>query len=531
VDSAGRPAWFRESAARLGVDFEHVSAFEQRFDFPEIMGGGAALFDRDGDGDLDLYLVQSGDLRAPAAERPPNRLYDNRGAGLGFVDVTAKSGAGDRGYGMGCAVGDYDGDRDLDLYVLNVGANVLLRNDGGHFTDVTAQAGVGHTGWGSSAAFLDYDGDGQLDLYLVNYLRWSPEIERECRFPKEFRDYCNPNSYHAPAQDVLYRGLGDGRFEDVTAAAGIAGTPANGLGVACGDFDGDGRVDVYVANDMNANQLWLNQGDGTFRNGALLAGCALSGTGFAESGMGVQAVDLDADGDLDLFLSHLRRQSNTFYRNSGAGGLFDDTTARAGLSATSLPYTGFGLGFHDFDNDGALDLFVANGEVTVPEAIPEQEDPYAQQNLLYRGRGDGGFEEIPGGGTAPPLSATSRGAAFGDLDGDGDVDVVVVNRDHGVHVLENTAAGGRSWISLRVLDAGGSPAVGARVRVRAAGADQWRLIDPAYSYGSASDVRAHFGLGSAEEVEVSVHWPDGSEQDFGRLAAHREHTLRHTKSR
>jgi len=526
-------AWFVEVAASSGVDFRHVSAFEQRFDFPEIMGGGVALFDRDGDGDLDLYLVQGGDLRAPASERPRNRLYDNRGDG-NFADVTGESGAGDRGYGMGCTVGDYDADGDLDLFVLNVGPNVLLRNDGGRFTDVSEAAGVAHPGWSSSAAFLDYDGDGRLDLFVVNYLRWSPGIERECRFPKEFRDYCNPNTYEAPAEDALYRNLGDGRFEDVSRAAGIAGTFGNGLGVACGDFDGNGHVDVFVANDMNANQLWLNQGDGTFKDGALLAGCALSGTGFAESGMGVQAVDLEGDGDLDLFLSHLRRQSNTFYRNGhrkGAGALFDDTTARAGLSATSLPYTGFGLGFHDFDQDGALDLFVANGEVTVPEGLASGADPYAQPNLLYRGRGDGSFDEVPGGGTSPVLAATSRGAAFGDLDGDGDVDVVVANRDLGVHVLRNEAAGDASWIRLRVLDARGSPAIGARVRVQAGPLTMWRLVDPAYSYGSASDVRVHFGLAGQREASVLVRWPDGSEQDFGPLAARAEHELRQAKAR
>jgi hypothetical protein len=529
---AAADSWFVESAAELGIDFEHVSAFEQRFDFPEIMGGGAALFDRDGDGDLDLYLVQSGDLRAPEGERPPNRLFENRGGGAGFVDVTEASGAGDRGYGMGCAVGDYDADGDLDLYVLNVGPNVLLRNDDGRFTDVTAQAGVGHAGWGSSAAFLDYDGDGALDLFVVNYLRWSTKTERECRFPKEFRDYCNPNSYDAPAQDVLYRGLGDGRFEDATEAAGLAGTLANGLGVACGDFDGDGTLDVYVANDMNANQLWLNRGDGSFRDGALLSGCALSGTGFAESGMGVQSVDLDGDGRLDLFLSHLRRQSNTLYRNGGAG-LFDDVTARAGLSASSLPFTGFGLGAHDFDRDGQLDLFVANGEVTVPETGIGEGDPYVQANLLYRGLGGTTFEEVsPRGGTAPELLATSRGAAFGDLDADGDVDVVVVNRDLAVHVLVNRAGAGREWVAFDVRDRRGSTALGARVRVRAGEAfTAWRLVDPAYSYGSASDVRAHFGLGAHTEVEVLVRWRDGSEQDFGRLAAGRVHELRQAKAR
>ena len=526
--SAGGRPWFSEDALEAGVDFRHRYGEQQRFDFPEIMGGGVALFDAEGDGDLDLYLVQSGDLRGASAHG--NRFYLNDGRGR-FTDVTRERGGGDTGYGMGVAVGDYDRDGDPDLYVTNVGPNVLLRNDGGTLVDVSEQAGVAHPGWGTSAAFADVDGDGLPDLFLVNYLRWSVETERDCSFPKHFRDYCNPNSYKAPARDVLYRNLGGGRFEDVTEAAGLAGTAGNGLGVVAGDFDQDGSIDLYVANDMNANHLWMGDGAGGLKEGGLLAGCALSGTGFAESGMGVQAVDLDSDGD--LFLSHLRRQSNTVYSNRG--GVFDDTTARLGLSADSLPFTGFGLGFHDFDLDGTLDLFVANGDVTVGETPPEH-DPYAQANLLFAGRTAGPearpvFEEVlPRGGTAEELVATSRGAAFGDLDGDGDVDAVVVNRGERVHLLRNQASQAtpeRAWALFDVRDAGGSAAIGARVELVAGGRTQWRLVDPAYSYCSASDSRVHFGLGEAERIErVVVHWPRAEPTRFGPFEARAVHLLR-----
>ena len=521
------PAWFLEAAAAAGLDFRHVSGPERRFDFPEIMGGGVALFDHDGDGDLDAYFVQAGDVRSAGDERPTNRLYSNRGDGT-FEDMTERSGTGDRGYGMGVACGDFDADGDQDLYVTNVGPNVLYENQGdGTFRDVTARSGTGDPGWGTSCAFVDYDADGRLDLFVVNYLRWSVALESPCFSRENRRDYCSPNNYDARARDTLYRNLGDGRFEDVSEAVGLGRDFGNGLGVACGDFDLDGRVDFYVANDMNPNQLWLQREAGVFENASLLHGVALSGSGFAESGMGVQAVDLGGDGDLDLFLSHLRNQSNTLYENRG--GTFYDMTARYGLASSSMHATGFGLGFADFDLDGDLDLFVANGPVANEEPLEDPTNPYGQSNQLFEQTSALRFaERLPKGGTDPVLVATSRGAAFGDVDADGDIDVLIANIDGPPHLLLNRAGGERAWLALDVRDERGTLAIGALVRVRVGERTQWRRVDPAYSYCSSNEPSVHFGLGGAVEAAgaaVLVRWPDGAETDFGAREARRRHTL------
>jgi hypothetical protein len=518
--------WFREVIAASGIDFRHTSGQSGRFWFPEAEIGGVGLLDYDEDGDLDVYFVQGGSLDPAASERPGNALYRNLGDGT-FEDVTAAAGVGDTGYGMGCACADYDGDGDTDLYVTNLGPNVLYRNNGdGTFEDVTAEAGVGDASWGASATFLDYDGDGNLDLFVTNYVNWSPQTERNCYRREGQRDYCSPSVYNSPARDTLYRNNGDGSFSDVSVAANLAGAFGNGLGVATGDFDLDGRVDVYVANDAVPNQLWMNTGDGRFTDRAITSGCAVNVGGLAEAGMGVAAVDVDNDGDLDLFMSHLRDESNTFYRNRD--GFFDDVSAEIGLGGPSLAFTGFGLGFHDFDHDGRLDLYVANGRVRVVAPEHDPDDPYAEPNQLFRGRPDGTFEEVlPRGGTSEPHIATSRGAAFGDLDNDGDIDIVVINKDGAPHLLLNVASSSGGSITFRVLDRRGTDAIGAVVHLSAAGASQWRAVQPGSSYCSSNDPRIHYGLGSATTVEqVTVNWPDGSKESFGPFEVGGLHELR-----
>jgi len=507
-----------------GFDFRHEPAKEIRFWFPEILGSGAAFLDYDGDGDLDIYVVQSGDLKLPAAERPGNRLYANQGGGR-FVDVTDSAGVGDRGYGMGCTTGDYDADGDTDLYITNHGPNVLYRNEGdGTFSDVTEEFGVGHDAWGTSCAFLDYDLDGDLDLFVANYLNWSRERELDCKSPQGEPDYCHPNNFKSPAMDVLYRNDGE-HFTDVTETSGVSSSYGNGLGVAVGDFDLDGRPDIYVANDEMSNLLWMNKGDGKFVDDALVRGCAVNMNGTAEAGMGVASVDIDEDGDLDLFMTHLRNETNTFYFNKN--GVFRDRTSSTGLGSSSLQYTGFGTGFADFNLDGHLDLYVVNGRVGNWVPYFNEANIYAEPDQLFHGLGAGKFEESSApGGLAEPHYGASRGAAFGDYDNDGDIDIAIVDNRGSLRLLRNEAPRAGSWLQLSVIGPSGSDAIGARVRVEAAGGAQHRVIQTSYSFCSANDPRAHFGLGAATQAdEVRVDWLIGDPELFGPLEAGKSHTL------
>ena len=510
--------WFVEAGAEAGLRFAHDSGHREQYLMPEILGGGAALVDIDGDGDLDAYLIQSGRLADAFDARPPNRLFRNRGDGQ-FEDVTVNSGADDRGYGMGVACGDIDNDGDVDLYVTNVGPNVLLRNDGaGRFTDVTASADVGDAGFASSAAFLDYDNDGWLDLMVLNYLNWSIAGELDCFDNMGEPDYCSPQNYGAPARDVLYHNDGQGLFTDVTEKAGLDRAFGTGLGVLCGDFNGDGWTDIVVANDGMSDQLWINQGDGTFRDEAAMAGCAVDLDGMAKAGMGVAAADLDDDGDLDLLICNLAQETDSLFRNDG--GYFSDATALFGLGVISRPFTRFGVALIDFDNDGYLDLYQVNGRV-MRQSTTYSEDPFAEPNLLYSGQPSGRFKEIsPRGGTAEPLVATSRAAAFGDVDGDGGVDVLVVNRDAEAHLLMNTAPNRGHWITFRVMNANGSHTLGATVALSAADRRIWRDSRRAFSYLASNDPRVHVGLGQTTEVtDVVVRWPNGALESFGNFKA------------
>lgn len=510
--------WFQEVSANAGLSFNHVRARTIRYWLPEIMSGGAAWLDYDNDGHLDLYLVQGGDVTGNAPDRPRDRLYRNRGDGT-FEDVTAAAGVGDQSYGMGCAVGDYDNDGDVDLYVTNVGPNVLYRNEGnGTFIDVTKSAGVGYDGWGSSAAFADYDNDGKLDLYVANYIDWSSEREIKCFSGGNEKDYCHPLNYNAPATDVLYHNSGDGTFIDVTERAGISKTKGNGLGVVHGDFNQDGRMDFFVANDSDPNQLWINNGDGTFTDQAVLSGCAVNRVGRAEAGMGVIAFDLENDEDLDFFITHLREETNIVFRNDH--GLFEDITSKTGLGPPSLPYTGFGTAAVDFDHDGELDIYVVNGRVSkVMKALAK--DPFAEPNQLFRGLGNGRFAEYSlRDGTSEALIENSRAAAFGDYDNDGDMDIVVVNNGGPVRLLQNRATKKGRWIMFRVMNRHGWDAVGAKVCITSAHGKQWRQVQTAYSYLASNDPRVHFGLADTDAVsEVTVIWPDGQKESFGRFQA------------
>ena len=525
TESAGEP-WFEDVTQTAGINFVHVRATQIQYWLPEITGSGAAWIDFDGDGDLDLYLVQAGQLDPKSPPGTGNVLYENQGNGT-FRDVTARTGVGDRRYGMGASAADYDSDGDEDLFVTNVNSCILYRNRGdGTFEDVTTAAGIDFDGWGSSAAFADYDADGDLDLFLVSYLRWSPEIEFECRSGANQRDYCDPDAYEAPTASKLYRNRGDGTFEDVSEEVGISSAVGNGLGVTVADFNLDGRLDYYVANDRNPNRLWIQDAAGHFQDHAMLAGCAVDGMGKTEAGMGVAAVDVDQDGDLDIFVTNLVNEASTLYIYHN--GLFADATAQFGLSAPSLSYTGFGLGFADFDHDGNLDVYVANGRVIGSLTPLVASDVYAEPDQLFRGSPDHRFTEVmPRGGTDPILIETSRGCALGDYNGDGSVDVLVVNNGGPARLLANRAARDRSWIRLRIRDHFGNDALGARVRIDTRRGSQWRNVQRTYSIFCSHEPQVHFGLDREQQVDrVTIYWVAGVPESFGPLSAGQTHELR-----
>ena len=536
---------FREAAAETGLRFHHFTGGVGEYYIPEILGAGGALFDYDGDGDLDVLLLQGTMLdvgRPPAQARfplppghpPGHRLFRNDLAlgapgTLRFTDVTEKSGIGGPSYGMGAAIGDYDNDGDPDLYLTAFGPNILYRNDGGAFTDVTAAAGVALDRWSTSATFVDYDRDGDLDLFVANYVDFTVAGNRKCFDPVGDRDFCMPKLYR-PVPDRLFRNEGGGRFADVTAAAGILKADGPGLGVVGADFDDDGWPDLYVANDGMANQLWVNRRDGTFEDEGLISGTAYNAEGLPEGSMGVSTGDLDADGDLDLFVTNLPHETATLYLAHGKG-LFQDATGAWGLGASTAPFTGFGTGFFDYDNDGWLDLFVANGAVANVEALRGQPYPFQERNLLFHNPGRPPLLEI--GARAGPAFAfreVGRGAAFGDVDNDGDVDVLVTNNNGPVRLLLNETRPRRPWLSVRLQGgpAENSHGLGARIGlVRRGRPTLWRRVHTDGSYLTASDPRVHFGLGDGPTVDaLLVEWPRGRREAWKRPRVGALQTLR-----
>ncbi len=527
---SGKPApsevWFEEVAQQSGLEFQHMRYLTKRFWFPELVGAGLCWLDYDRDGHPDLYVVQGGDLEPGDQPVPGCKLFHNLGNGH-FEDVTARAGVAGHGYGMGCTAGDYDGDGFVDLYVTYYGANILYHNNGdGTFSDVTAAAGVGHVGWSSSCGFVDIDGDGDLDLFVVQYVRWKKETEVVCKSASGERDYCAPNNYNAPAQSVLYVNDGNGHFHDATAQAGLSTAFGNGLGLAFADFDGDGRIDIYVSNDGNPNQLWINRGGGKFVDEALRRGAAVNRNGASQASMGTVVADFDDDGDPDLFITNLRGESTTLYDNDGKGNLRDVST-RTGMAVASQPFTGFGDGAFDFDLDGVLDLFIANGRVGLWKPFYSQTDLFAEPKQLFRGIDGKRFEEVPHGGLAADLLGTSRGAAFADYDDDGDIDVAINESNGPLRLLRNVAPRHGHWIELDLRNRAGAPALQARITLPVGTRTLVRDVHVCDSYASADDPRLHIGLGNVATLGLaSVRWPDGTRESFGPLAVDRIHLLR-----
>ena len=537
---------FVDRTREAGLDFVHVNGMSGRLYILEIIGAGGALFDYDNDGDLDLYAVQGGPLGTEAAPGPGGRLYRNDLAAAAthmatprFVEVTAASRIRATGYGMGASTGDFDNDGWTDLYLTNYGGNQLLRNQGdGTFADVTRAAGADDPRWSTAAAFFDHDADGWLDLYVGNYLDFTDANHTVCRARSSAPDYCGPQQYRGVPSRLL-RNRGDGTFEDVSARMGLAGVPMKTLGVVAFDANEDGRADLYVANDGEPNVLWMNRG-ARLEDDALMAGVAVNRQGQPEGSMGVDAADADGDADDDLFMTNITNEKNTLFvslRAQTRETLFEDRSLESGLGGPSLPMTGFGTLFSDFDNDGWLDLPVVNGTVyRIEEQLRAGErHPLRQRRQLFRNRGDGTFVDVTdSAGPAFHDPEVGRGLAVGDLDNDGDADLVVFNNDGPARLLINEAGHQARWIGLRLLT--GSPgrdALGARVAVeREDGRTLWRRAHTDGSYLSASDPRVLVGLGREGRVRrVTVRWPDGPTEEWTPLDAGRYHTLRQGRGR
>jgi enediyne biosynthesis protein E4 len=503
-----------------GIDFVLRNSPTSRKYLIETMPGGVALLDYNNDGLLDIFLVNAGrvadPLRSPANfdRHDPsywNRLYRQNKDGT-FTDVTVQAGlenAGDTNYGMGVAVGDYDNDGFADIYVTNFGRNILYHNNGdGTFTDVTRQAGVGAGGWSVSAGFVDYDNDGHLDLFVTRYLDWTPEKSKTCGRIAEPM-YCPPGEF-GPTTSILYHNRGDGSFEDVSAAAGISAKPGHGLGVAFADYDGDGFTDIFVANDAIEQFLWHNNGNGTFTEVALNSGAALSSTGKKLSGMGVVFQDYDNDGLPDLIVTQLPHEPYIVFHNDGKGS-FSAQELETGFGALSGNSSGWGVGFEDFDNDGWKDVFIVQGHVFDNVQSYDGSLSYREPPLFALNR-KGHFEK---GDIGSDLPVAGRGAAFGDLNNDGWVDVVTASLGERPQFFFNR--GGKShWLTITLRGKRSNrDGYGARVQVNG----QVRFATASGSYLSSNDKRLHFGLGSADTCELEIRWPSGIHQTLRAIKA------------
>ncbi len=517
---------FIDIAQSAGIDFRHDNAASSEKYLIETMGSGCGWIDYDQDGLLDLYLANGAATRLYKPAHPlRGALYRNNGDGT-FTDVTVKAGVGAEGlFGMGVAVGDYDNDGYPDLLVLGYGRCILYHNNGnGTFTDVTAHAGVENLGrWASSAAWFDYDNDGRLDLVIANYIDWSPDRNFWCGdHGPGMRSYCHPDDYNGEAP-TLYHNNGDGTFTDVSKQSGVGLKPGNGLGVVTFDYDNDGWQDIFIANDSMANFLFHNNRDGTFREVGYSAGVAVSADGLPEAGMGTDAADATGKGRMDLIVTHLDSQLARLYENMGDG-TFDDATLRSGLGYATFHMSGFGARFMDYDNDGAPDIFMANGHVLDNIQRYNASVRYAEPKLMFRNLGHGTFQNVSETlGRDFQLPRVSRGAAIGDFDNDGDLDILVNNNGEHPQLLRNDGGNANHWLEMFLIGTRSNrDGVGARVKVSAGDLVCLDQRKGGMSYQSAQDPRLHFGLGKHSIVDaVEILWPSGAVTKLAKIQADR----------
>ena len=501
---------FENVTQSAGIPFTHVNGASADKYLVETMGSGAVFLDFDDDGFIDVFLVDGGSIadRAVAA-KARHRLFRNVGNGR-FSDVSMPSGITHRDYGMGACAGDVDNDGRIDLYVTNAGPNVLYRNAGGGvFTDVTRAAGVGLDGWSTSCALLDIDRDGDLDLFVANYLEAPPSINPFCGdAQRRIRLYCHPLNYKG-RPSVLYRNDGLGRFTDISADAGISKYVGNGLGVAVGDYDDDGWPDVFVANDAVPNFLFHNERTGRFAEVGLAAGVSVARDGKPRAGMGTEFADYNGDGRLDLVVTNHEFETHSLFRNDGRG-LFTDATVESGIGPPTLPYVGFGVAFVDADNDTRLDLAIINGHVIDNTAMFRSGSTHAQRKLMLRNINGRRFADVGRqAGTGFARDGVGRTLVTGDIDNDGDLDLLITNNGGAVELLRNDGGNRLGAIEVRALTRG-RDAVGARVTVMAGGETRVREVKSGSSYLGQNDLRAHLGLGQATRVEwMEIRWPDG----------------------
>ena len=518
---------YSDVTAAAGVKFKHANGAFGRKYLPETMGSGAAFLDADSDGLQDLLLVNSMHWPGRSAARPVMALFRNNGNGT-FADVTRRAGLAVPLYGMGVAAADYDNDGRTDIYITALGQNRLFRNMGGlKFADVTASAGVGDPGFSTSAAWLDYDRDGRLDLFVANYVEWTADKDLFCTLDGKKKSYCTPESYKGQSP-TLYRNLGDGKFENVTKRAGLLDPTSKALGVALVDHNADGWLDLFVANDTQPNRLYENRKDGTFSDIGLAAGVAFNEAGVARAGMGVDAADYDRSGRQSIIIGNFANEMMTLYTNEG-NGLFIDEAPRSAIGRATLPTLTFACFFFDFDLDGLLDIYAHNGHVADDVEEVQRHVTYAQAPHLFRNAGGRKFEEVTAAvGAALRQRTVGRGAAYGDYDGDGDLDLLLTANNGPARLLRND--GGAAHNRLRVTLQGARSnrdAIGAFVRVgTSAGPSVWHMVKTGSSYLSQSELPLTFGLGRADKVtSIEIRWPGGQVERLGSATANHRITI------